>query len=375
MRTKQLIVAIAMLVAVVSLSFGAGGSESGSKVIKLAVAAPMTGDFAEYGNGFKNAVQLMVDQWNAKGGVAGMQVQVVVYDDKNNGEEGATVAEKIVSDKDIVAVIGHFASGVCLAAAPKYQEAGIPEISPSASHPDYSSVGDYIFRNNTVISVEAAAGIDIALNRLMAKNTGILSVKTDWGTSTADITKNLVAQKGGKVVAHEEIVDGTVDFAPSISKFQAAGVDTVIVVAMYNVLAPFANQYKALKKDINLVGFSNAYSQELIKLAKENAEGIHFPAAFFDASDEAHVRSFVDAYKAKYNATPSSLTAQAYDSAGIILEAIKAVGSPDRKAIRDYLYKIDYPGVSGRTSFDAKGDAKKVFSTVTIKDGKFVLAK
>lgn len=346
-----------------------------AKDIKIAVAAPMTGDFAEYGIGFRNAVQLMVDEWNERGGVLGQKVKVVAFDDKNSGEEGANVAEKILSDKDIVAVIGHFASGVCLAAAPKYQEAGLPEISPSASHPDYSSVGDYIFRNNTVISVEASAGIDIAMKTLGAKKIGVLSVKTDWGTSTAGITKKLVAEKGGQVAAHEEIVDGTVDFAPAISKMQAAGVDTVIVVAMYNVLAPFASQYKAVVPGIKLVGFSNAYSEQLIALAKQNAEGIMFPAAFFHNSTEPHIQSFVSSYRAKYKTTPSSLTAQAYDSAGMVLEAIKAAGKADRKAIRDQLYKIKYPGVAGFTTFDAKGDAQKVFTQVVIKDGKFVQYK
>lgn len=346
-----------------------------SQEIKIAVVGPMTGDFAEYGLGFKNAAQLMVDEWNAKGGVLGKQVKLVSYDDKNNGEEGANVAEKIISDKDVMAVIGHFASGVCLVAAPKYQESGIVEISPSASHPKYSEVGDYIFRNNTVISIESAAGVDIALNHLGAKRIGILSVKTDWGISTAAITKQIVAEKGGSIVAHEDLVDGTVDFSPLITKMQAADVDCVIVVAMYNVLAPFATQYKSVNPAIKLVGFSNAYSDQLIELAKENAEGICFPAAFFHSGDDPEVRRFVDTYRAKFGITPSSLTAQAFDSTGIALEAIKAAGKADRVAIRDQLYKISYPGVTGLTSFDAKGDANKVFTVVTIKDGKFVKAK
>lgn len=369
MKAKRIVLALTLLCAASLSAFAAG------KEIKIAVAAPMTGDFAEYGIGFKNAVQLMVDEWNAKGGVLGRQVKVVVYDDKNNGDEGAAVAEKILSDRDIVAVVGHFASGVCLVAAPKYQEAGMPEISPSASHPNYSSVGDYIFRNNTVISVEAAAGVDIALSNLKAKSIGILSVKTDWGTSTSAITKKIIADKGGKVVAHEELVDGTVDFAPSVTKMQAAGVDTVIVVAMYNVLAPFATQYRSVNPAIKFVGFSNAYSEQLIALAKENAEGIYFPAAFFHSGDDPQVRKFVDSYKSKFGNTPSSLTAQAYDSAGIILECVKTAGKADRAAVKEQLYKISYPGVTGMTTFDKNGDARKTFNTVTIKGGKFILAK
>ncbi|HRT70617.1 MAG TPA: ABC transporter substrate-binding protein, partial [Syntrophales bacterium] len=104
-------------------------------------------------------------------------------------------------------------------------------------------------------------------------------------------------------------------------------------------------------------------------------EGIMFPAAFFDKSTEPHIQKFVNDYRAKYNATPSALTAQAYDSAGIILEAIKAAGKADRKAVRDQLFKINYQGVTGPTSFDAKGNAIKVFTSVVIKNGDFVQYK
>jgi branched-chain amino acid transport system substrate-binding protein len=128
----------------------ASGAPAATGVVKIAVAGPMTGDNAEYGKGFVNAAKMMADQWNAKGGVLGKKIEIVQFDDKNSGEEAASIAQKIVSDKDIIGVIGHFASGVCMAAAPTYTENKIIEISPSASHPDYSGIGEYIFRNNTV---------------------------------------------------------------------------------------------------------------------------------------------------------------------------------------------------------------------------------
>lgn len=365
-------ISVLLLVALIMVTFtGCGKSDK----VKIAVVGPMTGDFAEYGTGFKNAVELMVDECNANGGIDGKQIEVAVYDDKNDGEEGATLAEKIAYDKDIKAVIGHFASGVCMVAAPKYQEAGLVEISPTSSHPDYSSEGDYIFRNNTIIDVEAQCAVDLALDVLGKKKVGILSVKTDWGTTTSAITKDLVAKSGGTVVGHEEVVDATIDFSPNISKLNSAGAEVVIVVAMYNTLAPFATQYKEVNPDIEFVGFSNAYSQQLIELAKENAENIHFPAIFFHESDDEKVASFVERYEEKYGSIPSSLTAQAYDSAGMIIEAMKNAGSVERDAIKDELYKLDYPGVTGQTHFDSNGDAVKSFTYVKVENGKFVEVK
>ncbi|WP_090551501.1 ABC transporter substrate-binding protein [Natronincola ferrireducens] len=370
-----MLIVVLLTTTLVGCGQSAGGSNAGEQdagVIKIAVAGPLTGDFAEYGTGFKNAVELQVAEWNNAGGVLGKQIEIVVYDDKNNGEEAATIAERIASDKDIMAVIGHFASGVCMAASPTYQENGIINVSPSASHPDFTKEGDFIFRNNTVINVEAQVAVDLALNTLDKKKVGILSVRTDWGTNTAEITKGLVEAGGGTVVEHQEVVDGTIDFGPNITRLHNAGADVVIVVAMYNTLAPFATQYKAVNPNIDLVGFSNAYSQQLIDLAKENAENIHFPTIFFHGSSDPAIQAYVKAYEDKFGSSSSSLTAQAYDSAGIILEAIEAAGKADRRAIRDELYKMVYSGVTGQTSFNDIGDAIKSFTTVKIENGVFV---
>lgn len=359
------------LVVILAAGVLSGCGAKGSSTIKIAVAAPLTGDYAEYGTGFKNAVELMVAEWNENGGVLGKKIEVVPYDDKNNGEEAATIAEKIASDDNIVAVIGHFASGVCMAASPKYQESGIINISPSASHPDFTLEGDYIFRNNTVISIEAKAGVEIATNVYGKTKIGLLSVKTDWGTSTAEITKGLIAEAGATVVAHEEVVDGTVDFSPNISKLHSAGSEVIIVAAMYNTLAPLATQYKAVNPDIKFVGFSNAYSQQLIELAKENAEDIHFPTQFFDGSTDPEIVKFVTAYNEKYGSNPSSLTAQAYDSAGIILTAIKNANSTDRAKVRDEIANIEYQGVTGFTKFDELRNSVRPFTIVKIENGEF----
>jgi len=342
--------------------------------IKIAVAAPMTGDNAEYGKGFLNAAQMKAEEWNANGGVLGREIEIVAFDDKNSGEEAASIAQKIISDKAIAGVIGHFASGVCMVAAPTYDENKVIEISPSASHPDYSGIGDYIFRNNTVINVEAAAGLDIAINDLGKKNIGIISIKTDWGTSTAAIVKELIEENsaaGAKVVAHEEVMEGSDDYSPAITKLNAAGADVVICVGMYNLVAPVAKQYKQVNPDIAIIGFSNSYSQQLLELGGSAVEGVRFPVIFFSGSTDPKIKSYVDEYTSKYGSAPSALTSQAYDSVGMLLESIKTVGSTDSAKVRDALASIKYEGVTGYTEFNEIGDVQKSFVKVVIKDGKF----
>jgi branched-chain amino acid transport system substrate-binding protein len=342
--------------------------------IKIAVAAPMTGDNAEYGKGFLNAAQMKVEEWNANGGVLGRTIEIVAYDDKSSGEEAASIAQKIISDKAIIGVIGHFSSGVCMVAAPTYNENKVIEISPSASHPDYSGIGDYIFRNNTVINVEAAAGLDIAINDLGKKNIGIIAIKTDWGTSTSGIVKKLVEEQAGsgaKVVALEEVMEGSDDYSPAITKLNAAGADVVICVGMYNLVAPVAKQYKQVNPNIAIIGFSNSYSQQLLELGGAAVEGVRFPVIFFAGSVDPKVKTYVDEYKKKFGSAPSALTSQAYDSTGMLLESIKTTGSTDAEKVRATLAAIQYEGVTGSTKFNEIGDVQKSFVKVVIKDGKF----
>ncbi|MDD3903201.1 MAG: ABC transporter substrate-binding protein [Sphaerochaeta sp.] len=374
---KKRIVLVALLSLLICGFAFANGSSETQKPVKIAVVGPLTGDFAEYGMGFKNAAVLRAKQINEAGGVlGGRQIEIVDFDDKNSGEEAASIAERIAGNKDIVGVVGHFASGVSMAAAPTYEEVGVPEISPSASHPDYSGMGKYIFRNNSLIDVEANETLNIASKVFKAKRVAVLAVKTDWGVTTADILINTLAKDHPEleIVGYEEILDGLTDFSSTITKLRSYKPDTIIVCAMYNILGPFANQYKDIDSKINLIGFSNAYSEQLIKLAQEDGNGIALPAIFFHESPEAKVRSFVDNYKKDYNGKiPSSLTAQAYDSLGMFAQAIEEAGSADRKAIKEQLYKIEYDGVAGVTYFDEIGDAYKTFNWLMIEDGKFTL--
>lgn len=371
-----LLLSTAMLLGSIAGCGANGGNASGGDTIKIAVAGPLTGDNAEYGNGFRNAAEMMAEKYNKDGGVLGKKVEIIAYDDKGTGEEAASVAQKIASDKSIIGVIGHFSSGACMAANPTYQENSIIEISPSASHPDYTKEGDFIFRNNTVISTEAGEAIKLAVDYLGKKKIGMISIKTDWGTSTAGIVKKILedeyASKGVQLVAAEEVVEGSDDYTPNVTKLKDAGAEVVICCSMYNTLAPFAKQYKQVNPDIQIVGFSNAYSQQLISLGDKAVEGVVFPTIFFHESTDAKIKTFVDEYRSKYHNAPSSLTAQAYDSVGILLEAIKKANSLDHTAVKDAVAASDYDGVTGPTKFDENRNSIKVFKHAKVQDGAFV---
>ena len=354
-----------------------GGAEGG--VIKIAVAGPMTGDNAEYGIGFANAAKLVAEKVNAEGGVkvgdATYTVEIVEFDDKNESDEALTIAEQIVSTPDIYGVIGHFSSGVCMAAAPTYQDAQYVNISPTSSHADYSSIGDYIFRNNTVITVETRTGAEIAINDLKGTSIGVLSIDTEWGQSAGNAMEENVKDLGGNLAIRQEVAATQTDFATEIANFRAQNVDVILVAGMYETLAPFALACDSSDYDVKLVGCSNAYTTSLIDIAGEAAEGIYAPVAFFAGNPDPDVQAYVKAYTDKYGAAPSALTTQAYDSTYILIEAIERAGSLDREAIKDAMFETNFDGMSGPTTFDEIGDAMKVFTKIMVKDGEFVVAE
>ena len=359
---------------------GGGSSEGDSKSITIAVAAPMTGDNAEYGIGFANAAKLMASEWNAKGGVniggEMYEVKIDEYDDKSDSDEAALIAQKIVSDDSVYGVLGHFASGICMVAAPVYQEAGYVNISPTSSHADYSGIGDYIFRNNTVITVETATGAEIATSYLGKTKVGVLSIDTEWGQSAGNAMESNIAAKGGEMVLRQEVSADAVDFATEIANFKAAGAEVVMVAGMYGTLGPFIVALQNSDYIIPVVGCSNAYTVNTLDYAKQAPDiQVYAPVSFFAGNTDPKIQAYVKAYTDAYGAAPSALTTQAYDSVGIMLTALEAAGALDREAMKNAIYDVKYDGMSGYTTFDSIGDAQKVFTKLTIKDGDWVLAE
>ena len=186
MKKRILSVALTLsMTAMMLAGCGSGSKEASTEdldEITLAIVGPQTGDNAEYGQSMKTAAQIAVDEWNEKGGVLGKQIKLVDYDDANSSEQAASIAEQIVGDPSISAVMGHFSSGVAMTAAEVYQEAGIALVNGSAAHMDYAKIGDCIFRNNAIYTTDANTMLQI-MEYLGVEKFGVLNPNTDAGIS------------------------------------------------------------------------------------------------------------------------------------------------------------------------------------------------
>lgn len=374
MRKSVFIVTAIVIMTLMAAPVFAGGRRGAQDdTIRIAVAFPMTGANAEYGQAFRVAAEIMTERFNREGGVLGKPVELVIFDDRNDPSEAVNIAERIVSDRSILAVLGHFASGPAMAAAAIYQQYQVIQISPTASHPDFSGIGNFIFRNNTVINVEIEAIIDVMVNTLGIRNVGIVSIMTDWGHTAGNIAADLVnAHPALNLVAHERVLETAIDHRPAIANLVAAGTQGLIAVGMYGLYGPLASQFREVCPNVQFFGMSNAYTQQIIALGGAAVEGLIAPVSFFAGDDRPEIRDFVTEFTRRFGSSPSSLAAQAYDSMGILLQAINDAGTTDRAAIRNAVNNIVFPGITGLTTFDANGDADKVFQKVVIRNGRFV---
>ncbi len=371
-KALSLVLALAM-----ALSLCACGSKSSSETsktdssaesdtVRLAVVGPMTGADAEYGLGFKNSAMIMADKWNANGGVLGKQVEIVVYDDKGSPEEAANVAEQIVADDSIVAVVGHFTSSCSMAASPVYQDHGMLEISPCSSHADYTKTGDWIWRVSPLTSDEARTVSKFVANYWKAEKVGILTMNTDWGLEVANLEKEYMKELNPNIEIFEElVVEGNDDYGPVVTNFMSAGVDTVILASTYTISAPFLKQMRIANPEVNAIAHGNCQVSQLTDIVGEHCDNFCCSCSWSPIFTDDATAYYLEKYaELSPNVAAIGDYAQYYDTVGVILQAIENCGSTDREAIRNELSTIEYVGLSGILKFDENRDCPRDYGIV-----------
>jgi branched-chain amino acid transport system substrate-binding protein len=343
--------------------------------VSIGLFSHLSGNFAEYGASFKNAVELYLDKLNSQGGIEGRPVKLVVEDDRNSPQEAATVARKIVATPGVVLAIGSWSTTASLAAAPIFTEAKIPQISPTSSHPDFTKQSPYLFRQNNTDDILAQYNADTIHKKLKARTVVIPYSQDDWGVYTGKATAAAIEKDGGKVLLLESVVPNSKDFRPLVSKIKSLKPDGVFLALPYQEASIFIQQLRQAGVNIPVGGGIPLTSPKFIELAGKAAEGMVLHSIFFAGDPSKKV--FVDAYKAKYGKVPDQFAALAYDATGVGVEAIRRViksGKPlTGQAVRDELANGPaYTGVTGVTKYD-HGNVRKEPTFITVRNGQFQL--
>jgi branched-chain amino acid transport system substrate-binding protein len=370
---------IGVLVLGIVFNISAGGKQEAAKTdetVYIALTAPITGDYAEYGNNFKRSVEMAIDQINAKGGVLGRKLAVLVGDSKGDPKESATLAQKWTSDPRIVAQIGDFTSTCCLAAQPIYDQAGMVQLSPTSSHTKFAPGSKWSFSIVGTQAGEQPFVADYAYNLLGFRKIAVIHINNDWGVDTAKYFTESFKKLGGTITAVEKYFDGEKDFTAILTKLRASNPDALFMAAMYNDGAAISNQRAKLGWNLPVVGPSSLYSEQLLKLGGDSVNNLYTVVSFFTDDPRPEIQAYVTEFQKRYGVKPNFHAALAYDSMMLLADAMKRAGSFDRNKVREALQATkNFPGLAGSITFTESGDAIKEYTRVWIVNNKFELYK
>jgi len=365
-----------ILAASIGLLFTAPGLMAGD-TIKLGVAGPHSGDLASYGIPTIKAAELVVKEVNARGGINGKQVELLIEDDVCKPEIATNTATKLVSD-GVDAVLGHICSGATKAALPIYRSSGIVVVSPSATNPGLTQSGDYPNFYRTIASDDAQARteVDFALDVLGLKKIAVIHDKGDYGKGLAEFAKTFLEQSPkGEVVMYEGVTPGAVDYSAVVQKIRRSGADGVIFGGYHPEASKIITQMRKKRMKIPFISDDGVKDDTFIKVAGKYAEGV-YASGPQDNSTNPLASAATEAHKAAYNADPGAFFENAYSAALALLNAIDNAGSTDYEAIRKALRDNKTNTPVGNINFDAKGDAVGVgFSMYQVKNGQYVEVK
>jgi branched-chain amino acid transport system substrate-binding protein len=344
--------------------------------VKIGLSAPLTGDWAEYGNDFKRAVTMVIDRINRMGGVRGRQVVLAVEDSRGDPKESVLIAEKFVTDPQVIAEIGDFSSSSCMAAAPVYEKAQMVQLSPTASHMDFTKKGEFMFRVVATQGFEGPYNARWAVNELGKKKIATIYINNDWGVDANKYFTQEARKLGADIVAEEAFVPGEKDFTAILSKLKQLDPELIYLPTFYADAAAILNQAKRMRFNPVVLANSSLFSAKTIELGGDAVEGLMIPANYFSADPRPAAQEFTREYQALYGAEPDQFAALAYDAANLMIAALNMEGVDDRAKVREGLLSLKgFQGATGSISYAEGRDPQKDLVKITIKNGQWVLYK
>ena len=344
-------------------------------VIKLGAVESLTGDNASYGIPIRKGIELAVEEINASKLLGSSRIALVVMDDKADKQEGISVFTKLINEEKVAAIIGPTLSSTAFAADPIAQKAGVPVLGTRTTALGITAMGEYVFRD----SLPQAAVIPGTLAKVAAKykvqKAALLFEATnEYSKSEADVFKAALAAQKIQLVASESYSKGDSDFRTQLSKLDARKPDLLVFCSLIGEAIPVLQQAREIGITQPIVGGNGFNNPNVLKNAREAAEGLIVGASWFIESPVPASRKFVAAFKAKYGADPDQFAAQGYAGAHLLAAAIRKAGSAERKAIRDALAGLqNQDTVLGSFSFDGNRDPQHPSTPLIIRNGRYTL--
>lgn len=354
---------------------GGGGGEvvvsaTPDERVRLGAFMALTGDTAQYGISALNGLRMAVEEVNASGGVGGRRVELIVQDTRSDAAETEVVVRRLAEESRVHALVGEVVSSRSLTAARVAQAEGVPMLTPSATSPDVTAVGDYVFRSCYTDTFQGAAIAHFAMSNLNALRAATLVDRDQrYSVELARIIREDFERHGGKVVAEQDYHDGAADFSVQLAEVGATKPDVIFIPGYYLEAGLLARQARDVGIDVPLVGGDGWDSPRLYEIGGQALSGDFFSTHFSAEDTDPQVQRFVADYRRLFGAAPDSFAATAYDAARIMLAAVARASTLERRAVRDALAATrDFPGVTGTVTFNAERNAVKPVVVVRIGD-------
>ncbi|MEN9368781.1 MAG: hypothetical protein RL489_3139 [Pseudomonadota bacterium] len=343
----------------------AAGSASAQEVVKIGHVGPTSGGIAHLGKDNENGARMAVDELNAKGVTIGgkkVKFELLAEDDGGDPKQGTAAAQKLVDSK-VAGVVGHLNSGTSIPASKIYSDAGIPQVSPSATNPKYTRQGFKTTFRLVADDVHLGGTLGkYAVTQLKGKSIAVIDDRTAYGQGVADEFEKGVKAAGGKTVAREFTNDKATDFTAILTNLKAKKPDIVFFGGMDAVAGPMIRQMKQLGIKAKFMGGDGICSGELPKLsggAMDDSQVVCAEAGGVEGEQKKGMDEFKARFKTKFNADVQIYAPYVYDSVNVLVAAMEKAGSSDPVKYLPVLAKTTgYKGVTGTITFDEKGDIK-----------------
>ncbi len=326
-------------------------------MIRIAVVGPMTGDQSKQGTDLKNGVELAVAEWNAKGGLLGKKVELLVGDDQHDPKQAVSIANKF-ANSGVVGVVGHWNSSASIPASEVYHRANIPMITPASTNPQVTDRGyANVFRVCGRDDQQGRVAAEFVVTQLKVKRVAVLHDKTTYGQGLADEFKKSLAAIGGdrvEVVYYSGITQGDKDFRGVLTTVASKKPDVYFFGGIYPEGGLLVKQAKEVGLKAPMVSGDGVIDPVFVQIAGAAADGTYLTFSP-DTTKLPAAQEVLKNYRARYG-EPGPYSFYAYDAAQILLRALQSAGTTDGFGVSQALHTMSYDGITGRIQFDSKGD-------------------
>lgn len=378
-----------ILTCVLLAAFGLAGcgksADTDTSHVKLGTVIELTGSIPAVGASSKNAAEMAVQEVNDQGGIMiegkKLPVKLFIEDNAAKADQSATAAQKLISEDNVLAIVGPNASLGAIPASDIAESNKTLLITPWSTNPKTTvdsktnKPKEYVFRACFTDPFEGRVLANFARKDMKYKTAAVLyDVGSEAPSSQATVFKQNFEKLGGKVVAYETYATNDKDFSAQLTKIKATKPDVLFLPAYYSDVPLIAQQARRLGIKAPLLGSDAWSSPDLIKLANGSVENAYFANHYSPENKSPATQKFVADYQKRYGAVPDDVAALTYDAYQVLFKAIAIAGTLDRQTVRDSIAKVPaFNGVTGRIKFGAvSGDPVKSAVIMQVQGDKFV---